>query len=374
MTIWSILYLAAARQALQVTRISVVRAASPETRRSVVASFACYNSPKQVLQMSQVLVVTPAYCTAANNRLPFLLETLYWVKRQSWRNYLHIVVDDGSTDDSMDVLGQIAAADARLRIVRKSNGGSSSAINYGVDQALRIAKPEFVTICHSDDIMLPNSLAARLQTAEETGADFVHSDYLLMTEDGVVRHRRAKRIASPAELYQRLLALKKGILYPTMFWRTAFYVEKVGGFDPAITSAEDWDIALRTAKQLMVDGSGPASCPLPTMLKRNHAGCLRIQNTLDGTKERCYETIYQKHLQGSAYEAALEKVRRIKVRPPGTGWRPKRAAKAVGRALRLRRVAALLRLQSGVLLDKETERFVREMREIGVKMRGGRAA
>ena len=324
--------------------------------------------------MSKVFIITPYLCTEENNRLPHLLEALYWVKQQNYRDYLHVVVDDGSTDGSIDVLEQIAAEDSRLTIFRKSNGGSSSAVNYGVDQALRIAKPGFITICHSDDIMLPGSLKARLRTAERTGAEFVHSDYLLMTEDGEIRHRRAKDIASAAELYQRLLSLKKGVLYPTMLWRAGFFLDRIGGFDPEITSAEDWDIALRTAQELIVHQGAPGTCHVATMLKRNHPGCLRIQNTLDGTKERCYERIFRKHLEGAAYQAAMAKVRRTKLNPSRSSWRPRQVAKAVGRVLGFRRLASVLRLQSGLSLDEETQAFVRDMREVGDKMRAGRTA
>ena len=324
--------------------------------------------------MSKVFVVTPFFCTQGNQRLSDLLETLYWVRRQSYRDYLHVVVDDGSTDRSIEVVEEIAAQDSRLKVFQKSNGGSSSAIIFGVAQALRIAKPDFITICHSDDVMLPGSLQARLDTAQRTGSEFVHSDYLLMTEDGVVRRRRAKDMATAAALYQRLLSLKKAVLYPTMFWEADFFLDRIGGFDPEITSAEDWDIALRTAQQLIVHRSAPANCRAATMLKRNHAGCLRIQNTLDGTKARCYERIFRKHLKGREYDRAMAKARQTRLHPSTSSWRPRHVTKALRQVPGFRSIASMLRRRTAISLDRETNAFLYDMREIGAQMRCRRAA
>ena len=269
---------------------------------------------------------------------------------------------------------EIAAQDSRLKVFRKSNGGSSSAINYGVEQALHIAKPEFITICHSDDVMLPGSLQARLYTAERTGSEFVHSDYLLMTEEGMVRRRRAKDSATAAELYQRLLSLRKGVLYLTMFWEADFCLDRIGGFDPEMTSAEDWEIALRSAQQMIGSRSEPATCRVATMLKRNHPGCLRIQNTLDGTKARCYERIFRKHLKGAAYQAAMAKARRTRLGASKSSWRPRQVAKGLARVAGLRCIASVLRLQTDLLLDRETQTFLGDMRKVGAQMRSRRAA
>ena len=78
-----------------------------------------------------------------------------------------------------------------------------------------------------------------------------------------------------------------------MLWRADFFLDRIGGDDPEITSAEDWDIALRTAPELIVNQGVPVTCHVATMLKRNHPGCLRIENTSDGTKEQYYERIYR---------------------------------------------------------------------------------
>ena len=80
--------------------------------------------------MSKVFVVTPTYCTEENRRLPFLMQTIYWIQQQTHKDYLHIVVDDGSTDSTPEVLEHLSQSDPKLKVFRKENGGSSMAINY----------------------------------------------------------------------------------------------------------------------------------------------------------------------------------------------------------------------------------------------------
>ncbi|MEE2776428.1 MAG: glycosyltransferase [Acidobacteriota bacterium] len=93
--------------------------------------------------MSRVLVVTPTYGTEANGRLRLLLQTIASVRQQTHRDYIHVVVDDGSTDCTLDVLERLARSDERLRVATKRNGGSSSAINYGVESFLAQETPDY---------------------------------------------------------------------------------------------------------------------------------------------------------------------------------------------------------------------------------------
>ena len=140
--------------------------------------------------MARVLVVTPTYCTEENRRLPLLLQTIYWVRRQTHKDYLHIIVDDESTDSTPEVLERLSKSDPNLKVFRKQNGGSSAAVNYGVERAVGIDKPDYITVCHSDDVLLPESLAVRVQLASKSGAELVYTDEVLIHDTGVLLRPR----------------------------------------------------------------------------------------------------------------------------------------------------------------------------------------
>ena len=275
-------------------------------------------SATDVDHMSKVLVVTPAYCTEDNRRLPLLLQTIYWVRQQTHTDYLHVVVDDGSTDSTPSVLERLSESGPKLQVFRKRNGGSSAAINYGVERALAHGTPDYITICHSDDVLLPDSLEVRVRLATQTGADFVYTDEVAIRDPSLpMWQRRALEHPTSDELFRALLD-RRSIPYVTMLWGAEFFLYTLQGYDDRLTSAEDWDIALRSAKALGSIRATHATSHRVTVARRVHEDNLRIQNIRDGTKERCYEKILQKHLEGHEYRAAMaiQKKRLAKLRRP----------------------------------------------------------
>jgi len=100
-----------------------------------------------------VTVVTPAYNVAR-----YLHETVGSVLRQTFSALELVIVDDGSTDDTLAVARRLAATDARIRVVATPNGGPASARNT----ALRSARGEFVALLDSDDLLMPDYLAKQL--------------------------------------------------------------------------------------------------------------------------------------------------------------------------------------------------------------------
>lgn len=255
-----------------------------------------------------VLVVTPAFCSKENQRLPMLLQNIYWVEQQGPGDHLHVVIDDGSTDETPNILDKLAETHDRLLVYHTENGGSSKAINFGVEQSLARVNPKYITIIHSDDLLLPNSLESRIQTLCSNGAQFVYSDMLIVDE--LKRHPpirfRAPHFSCAANLYQGLLN-QKGLPYPTLMWERDFFLDDLNGFDSQIRSAEDWDIALRSAK--MVDEKGETYTTLPDIsaVSRMHAHNLRPYNIREGVRWRCYKLIFKKHVHGAEYYLRLTK-------------------------------------------------------------------
>ena len=94
------------------------------------------------MENALISIIIPVY-----NAAKFLERSLGSVLKQSYRNLEIITVDDGSTDDSLELLNSFAASDSRVKVIHKENGGSSSARNAG----LKIATGEYIGFIDADD-------------------------------------------------------------------------------------------------------------------------------------------------------------------------------------------------------------------------------
>ena len=109
-----------------------------------------------------VTVVIPAY-----NAQAYILETLDSLDAQTLRDMEALVVDDGSTDGTAQLVLDYAARHPFVRLLRQENGGVSSARNHG----LREAGGKYILFLDSDDTLTPGSLCAFVDALEDTGAD-----------------------------------------------------------------------------------------------------------------------------------------------------------------------------------------------------------
>ena len=96
--------------------------------------------------MAAVSVIMPAY-----NVAPYVGAAIGSVLDQTFTDLELIVIDDGSTDATFEIAAACAARDPRVRLLRKPNGGISSARNHG----LRAASGAFIAILDSDDLWSP---------------------------------------------------------------------------------------------------------------------------------------------------------------------------------------------------------------------------
>jgi teichuronic acid biosynthesis glycosyltransferase TuaG len=149
--------------------------------------------------MRQVSIITPVY-----NAARWLPETLESVRAQTMSDWEHVLVDDGSTDESVSIIKAAAAADSRIRLLHTScKGGPAVARNL----ALESARGCYAAFLDADDLWLPEKLECCLEWMRAHGSSFVFHDYRHMSADGT---RMGAVVTGPDELNLRTLHTHRG--------------------------------------------------------------------------------------------------------------------------------------------------------------------
>lgn len=187
-----------------------------------------------------VSVVITAY-----NEEEYIAEALESVLEQTYRNVEIVVVDDGSTDATGEVVK--AYGDA-VQYVWKENGGSASARNRGI----RESQGAYVAFLDADDLWRPTKLEIQMQqhAADPTLAWSYTDSYLVGASDETILYRRSQVQSCPdGEVLADLLL--GNFIAPSMTVVRSDVLEAVGGFDetPLHRISEDWDLWLRIAEQ-----------------------------------------------------------------------------------------------------------------------------
>jgi glycosyltransferase involved in cell wall biosynthesis len=200
-----------------------------------------------------------------------------------------IVVDDGSTDGTADIVSRIE--DPRVRLVSQPNRGLSAARNAGI----AVAAGRYVALLDSDDLYMPDYLALSLDALESTpNVGFAYADgYVFDGATGKVRRRTAMArmrppIPPPQEPNAFLLELlqRNFILAWTTIPRSV--LEAVGGFDESRSSAEDYELWLR----ILLHGYRAAWVPGQQVLYRRHAGqMIKALATMTSQLAKVYESL-----------------------------------------------------------------------------------
>ena len=195
------------------------------------------------------------------NRAQLIGRAVASVQAQDVQDWEIVVADDGSTDDSARVVGELATRDERIRLVRLDrNRGAQAARNAGI----RAARGEWIAFLDSDDEWLPFSLSARLEAGRESGAGAVHSECLIIRHPDPTPRPFGIRsyagnitvdvLTNPGPMFQSLLVRKK-------------HLECIGGLDESILSYQEWETSIRLASACEF-----VFLPQPTFIYHCHGG------------------------------------------------------------------------------------------------------
>ena len=182
----------------------------------------------------EISVVIPTYNCAG-----YITQAIESVLSQTNCNYELLVIDDGSTDNTRQVLQPYSHV---LRYVYQNNQGVCAARNRGI----KLAQGEYIAFLDADDFFLPGKLAAQLAVFKtQPNLGIVHSGWRRVNFQGKTLIDVQLWESIPNLTVESWLKWKPVLPSAMMFRRQ--WLEKVGGFDPQYTVAEDVDLVLRLA-------------------------------------------------------------------------------------------------------------------------------
>ena len=229
-------------------------------------------------------------CLNAEKHIAHQLKT---VSDQSWYDVEHIVIDGGSTDDTIAIVQAAADSKPSLRWISGIDNGIGDAMNKG----LALATGEIIAFLHADDFYADNEVLARVTEffTLQPQAEWLTGGIKHVDDSG----RILKSFPARRWSYQRLL--RGNILFhPATFVRKRV-LESVGGFDASLNFTMDYDLWLRLGKR-----TAPYKFNQPLACFRIHPESTSVKNVDAAFKEefkvRC------RYLHGKPIQKALHQL------------------------------------------------------------------
>ncbi len=271
-----------------------------------------------------ISIVIPSF-----NRAEQLSRAVHSVLAQTHSDLELIVVDDGSTDATQDLLHRIK--DRRLRIISQANLGVSRARNLGIGRA----RADLIALLDSDDLWFSRKLEEQLRFMREGGWEICQTD-----EQWIRQGRRVNPMQKHAKQAGWIFepSLELCLVSPScvMFSRSCW--EAIGPFDESLLACEDYDLWLRCSLQFPIGFMPQALVQKfgghPDQLSRKIIGLdlfriyslLTIERTevLPADKRQALlnnlQTRVRRYVQGCLKRDKAEEARRIIALTSGLSW------------------------------------------------------
>lgn len=192
--------------------------------------------------MPKVSVIIPTY-----NREKYLPEAIDSVLNQTFQDFELIIVDDGSTDNTKEILKPYLS---KIRYIYQKNKGPSAARNTGI----RYSTGEWIAFLDADDIWLLYKLKLQVKYLEEhPDIALVYADLGVFNEKGVIEknHYLSRKISRPTGYIFQELVMRPLISTITVMVRKSIF-DTVGLFSEDLLIGEDYELWLRIAKNYKI--------------------------------------------------------------------------------------------------------------------------
>lgn len=234
-------------------------------------------------------VVIPLY-----NKELSIRNTILSVLNQSYQNFEIVVVNDGSTDGSIDVINNIE--DTRIRIIHQSNQGVSTARNKGIKES----KYEWIAFLDGDDLWENNHLEEIINMMEIYPNEKVFvTSFEYSDKRKLFKHNRDRSVFIIDNYFKE--AIDEILIWTSIIVLNKECIEKVNGFNPILKRGEDVDLWGRVSKKFNIVKSNKVTAiyrvdaenrtSLSKDLESTHVYYLNLSNTINN-----YEFIYYQEI------------------------------------------------------------------------------
>ena len=236
----------------------------------------------------EVSVIIPTY-----NRAWVLKEAIDSVLAQDFKDFELIVVDDGSTDNTPQILDSYHQD---LVVVRQPNRGVSAARNRGI----AAAGGGLIAFLDSDDLWLPRKLSSQVVFFNSNPEAVINQTEEIWIRNGVRVNPKTRHHKPSGMIFEQSLALCLVSPSAVMMKRSLF--DEVGLFDEDLPACEDYDLWLRISWRYPVH-----LIETPLIIKRGgHADQLSKAPGLDKFRIQALKNIIESgHLEAESYQAAV---------------------------------------------------------------------
>ncbi len=223
---------------------------------------------------------------AVHNGVPWVRDAVASVLAQTAGDLELIVVDDGSTDATPDLLA--AVRDPRVRVERQSRAGLTPSLN----RALALARAPLVARLDADDTALPERLERQRAFVD------AHADVGLLGTgarevDEAGREVRVVRPPTDDRALRRALIRRNPFVHSSIVMRRAL-AERLGGYDPALPVAQDYDLWVRMSAVTRL-----ANLPEPLVVRRLLPG--RVSAERDDDRLRAEARVRWRAVRSGTY-------------------------------------------------------------------------
>jgi len=205
-----------------------------------------------------VSVIIPGFNAAA-----YIAEAICSAENQTYRNVEIIVVDDGSTDDTVGIVRRCGA----VTLIEQAHAGAPAARNRGIAESRGI----FVKFLDADDMLVETAIEQQVEAAAHLQAhEIPYGNYAILGETGLQEFGNA--ILHDADA---ISVAKVDLLTTAPLYRRSHLVE-IGGFDMRLRRGQEWNLNVRLAHA----GKRFRYQPVNVYIYRDHDAASRISNAV----------------------------------------------------------------------------------------------